>query len=53
MKQQGKQKWFSRAAAWGVFFTAFSGLASAQTGAVGGGCVRARLAPVHPAEPQR
>ena len=32
-----KRQRMGRAAAWGVFFTAFSGLATAQTGAVGGG----------------
>lgn len=53
MKRQGKQKRFSRAAASGVLFAAFSGLATAQTGAVGGGCIAASLAALHPAEPQR
>lgn len=37
MKQPGKQQNKGRAVAWGVLFAAFSGLATAQTGAVGGG----------------
>ena len=36
MKRQGKQQGYGRAAAFGVFLMAFSGLAAAQTGAVGG-----------------
>jgi hypothetical protein len=49
MKRQG----MCRAAAWGMFFHGIQRSRLRANRSRWGGSVRARLAPIHPAEPQR